>query len=1146
MNKDLIERLKQVDDEEILTLVTPDAARKGLAYHRNQFVEAISWDRGKLLVVVLDGDRYVVSVTLDSRRDLHFSCEHPIFYERGPLVAVALYTIANLLDPDRYHSLMLNHGKRKRLKEQFLTAEAASPTNTSGATKAVKAVNEAAAVDTSGGADDDEEAFESTPSQLFLEEDRYGLLLHYEPGTPPVEPPSQLQTLLYNPYIPWSDQKPILFDFFAHLANMAHPPELHLGVPGNAQRVHWDPEPMKICDLAEVQPDGEVAVKVGLFRDGEYLKGQALILNNDLAALLEANKLVPLSPGSIAFYKWAYSHYQDYGDEFLDRLELPISAINNGNVALPPEAVDSGLWLFRDEVQHPSEVTWQHTVSLKPNKEGALVASTTSRLEDDVEAQLMEEASLLPQNTEAFGIPGGIARSKAKKAVVRSAVFAIAQEPLEAARRQIREDAAADDIFDDGWSPEHVANFLFKVEQMLHTQNRILTINPETGWRLSESPLRTVMAICGCIEKTTDAEFSELQGGHIIKGERVMWMVPKMLAALRGLGVEVLLDDAALETSTVDLSVKVTRSHEEGQIDWFELRPEVASADQTIDPSMLARMLNGEFVTDDDGRLLLLSAEQGEMLEQLSLLRERHGDGSAKEEEEAFEVPRLAILDLLLLVRSDGVNIDMPPDLQKVIDSLMSSEGVPALPAPELNATLRDYQQAGFEWLHFLYEHRFGACLADDMGLGKTIQAIALMAHVHKTKTSKDLHLIVVPPSLVFNWAAEMERFCPSLRVHEYTGSKRALPKPGTADVMVTTYDLVRRDIEMLSEKVFDIVIFDEAQAVKTIKAARSKAVRQLQCRFKACLTGTPVENHAGEYFSIIDLALPGLLGSVKHFRASIKKGGGSSLPLRRAQIFVLRRTKGEILDELPPKVETQTILELSDFQRELYTRTVAEIKAEVEVAYAERPSQQAGIIALTAILRLRQLCVSPSLLMPDYDEVSPKLGFLRDSLEELAAEGHAALVFSQFTKTLDALEPVLNDSKVPFLRLDGRTPTSKRKDLVEAFQDEKGPPVFLISLKAGGVGLNLTRAAYVFHIDPWWNPAVENQATDRAHRIGQQHTVFVQRLIMRHSIEEKMIELKARKQELYDQIMQANAERDSSGLLTRADLDFLLDSLPS
>jgi len=1142
VNKDLIERLKQVDDEEILTLVTPDAARKGLAYHRNQFVEAISWDRGKLLVVVLDGERYVVSVSLDSRRDLAFSCEHPTFYERGPLVAAALYTTANLLDPDRYHSLMLNHGKRKRLKEQFLTPEpvAAVATATTAPQAAAATASKAAA-----DADGDEEAFESTPSQLFLEEDRYGLLLHYEPGMPPVEPPAQLQTLLYNPYIPWSDQKPILFDFFKQLANMAHPPELYLGVPDDAQRVFWDPEPMKICDLAEVQPDGEVHVKVGLFRDGEHLKGPAMVLNKDLAALLDANKLVPLVPGSFTFYKWAYKHFQDYGEEFLDTIELPITAINTGSVFLSPEEVESGRWMFHGEAQIPSEVEWRHTVSLKPNHEGALVATTTSYLDDDVTTKRMEEASFLPQNTDPFNIPTGIARSKAKKEILRRAVFAIAREPLGPARRRLRDDAAAADLFDDGWSPEHVGNFLSGVENLLHTRQRVLTINPETGWRLSESSLRMVVAICGCIENATGAEYSDFQGGHVIKGDRVMWMIPKMLSELRAIGVEVMLDETVLETSTVDLSVKVTRSQEEGQIDWFELRPEVASADQTIDPSDLARMLNGEWVTDEDGRLLLLSAEQGEMLEQLSLLRERHGAGSAAEEDEAFEVPRLAILDLLLLVRSDGVNIDMPDDLQKVIDSLMSTKGVPPLPAPDLNATLRDYQQAGFEWLHFLYEHRFGACLADDMGLGKTIQAIALMAHVQKTKTSKDLHLIVVPPSLVFNWAAEMERFCPSLRVHEYTGSKRALPKPGTADVMVTTYDLVRRDIEMLSEKVFDIVIFDEAQAVKTIKAARSKAVRQLQCRFKACLTGTPVENHAGEYFSIIDLALPGLLGSVKHFRASIKKGGGSSLPLRRAQIFVLRRTKGEILDELPPKVETQTILELSDFQRELYTRTVAEIKAEVEVAYAERPSQQAGIIALTAILRLRQLCVSPSLLMPDYDEVSPKLAFLRDSLEELAAEGHAALVFSQFTKTLDALEPVLNESKIPFIRLDGRTPTSKRKGLVEAFQSDDGPPVFLISLKAGGVGLNLTRAAYVFHIDPWWNPAVENQATDRAHRIGQQHTVFVQRLIMRHSIEEKMIKLKARKQELYDEIMQANADRDSSGLLTRADLDFLLDSLP-
>jgi len=1140
VNNDLLERLKQVDDEEILTLVTPDAARKGLAYHRNQFVEAISWDRGKLLVVILDGERYVVSITLDSHGELAFTCEHPTFYERGPLVAVALYTVANLLDPDRYHSLMLNHGKRKRLKEQLFEPAppaAASSNATPKGNKAEPVAEEP----------EEDEEFESTPARLYLEPDRYGLQLHYEPGWPPVEAPAQLQTLLYNPYIPWSDQKPILFAFFEQLAAMAYPPELYLGVPKDAQGMEWDPAPMRICDMAQIHSPSEVEVKVGLVRDGEHLASHAMIINNDLAALLDANKLVPLEAGNMAFYKWAYKHYHEYGDELLDSIVLPIPAINNNTIYLSPEEIESGLWLRGDEQQVPAEVEWRHTVSLKPDRNGALVAVTTSTLEDDMEIRLMEEAEYFPINTDAFDVPTAITRSKAKRSIVRGAVFAIAREPLAAARRQIREDAVNQEVFDDGWSPEHVDKFLHCVEQLLHTRQRIISIHPETGWRVSESPLRMVVAICGCIENATGANYQVLPEGHVIKGERVMWKIPKMLHDLRALGVEVLLDDTAIETSTVDLSVKVTRSREDGKIDWFELRPEVASADQTIDPSVLMRMLNGEWVTDDEGRLLLLSAEQGEMLEQLSVLRERHQAGAALDEDEAFEVPRLAILDLLLLVRSEGVNIDMPDDLQRIIDSLMSTDGVPRLPPPPtLNATLRDYQQAGFEWLHFLYQHRFGACLADDMGLGKTVQAIALLAHVQATGDHDDLHLIVVPPSLVFNWAAEMHRFCPSLRVHEYTGGKRSLPKPGTADVLVTTYDLVRRDIEKLKELYFDIVIFDEAQAVKTIKAARSKAVRQLNCRFKACLTGTPVENHVGEYFSIIDLALPGLLGTMKHFRTSVKKKGSrGSLPLRRAQLFVLRRTKEEILDELPPKVETQTVLELSDFQRELYTRTVAEIRAEVEVAYAERPSQQAGIIALTAILRLRQLCVSPSLLLPDYDEVSPKLGFLRDALVELAAEGHAALVFSQFTKTLNALEPVLVEAKVPFLRLDGKTPTAKRKGLVESFQSEDGPPVFLISLKAGGVGLNLTRAAYVFHIDPWWNPAVENQATDRAHRIGQQHTVFVQRLIMRHSIEEKMIELKARKQELYDQIMQASTSRDSSGLLTREDLDFLLDSLP-
>jgi non-specific serine/threonine protein kinase len=249
-------------------------------------------------------------------------------------------------------------------------------------------------------------------------------------------------------------------------------------------------------------------------------------------------------------------------------------------------------------------------------------------------------------------------------------------------------------------------------------------------------------------------------------------------------------------------------------------------------------------------------------------------------------------------------------------------------------------------------------------------------------------------------------------------------------------------------------------------------------------------------------------------------------------------------LKELPPKVESDLHLDLSEEQKRFYTRAVADVRQEVFEAFEGKSAQQAGIVALAALTRLRQICISPALIDPTHTEMSPKMQHLVEKLEELAAEGHSALVFSQFTKSLDLLEKHLTEAKIQRLRLDGSTPQEKRKLLVEAFQNGKGPGIFLISLKAGGAGLNLTRASYVFHIDPWWNPAVESQASDRAHRMGQKQTVFIQRLLMRHTVEEKIMLLKAQKKELFDRVLSGNeGDRGTSGaIITRNDFKFLLE----
>jgi len=610
--------------------------------------------------------------------------------------------------------------------------------------------------------------------------------------------------------------------------------------------------------------------------------------------------------------------------------------------------------------------------------------------------------------------------------------------------------------------------------------------------------------------------------------------LPLLLEALDAAGIELHQSGLPVRGAVWEFSFDARR--QEG-IDWFEIRPEIRCNGRVLGARDMKRILKGGGTVEIDGQLRVVDAASREVLALLGGVRSK---SAAKQggNREIVAVPRLRILDWIHL-RRHGVVVHLPPEDEAIVDRLLHFERLEERTLPAgLVATLRPYQREGWHWLAFLYEHGFGACLADDMGLGKTLQAIILLGGIKEGLVrapgggGRRPHLIVVPPSLLFNWESEIRKFFPSLAVATYAGAERSTDF-GDADAVLTTYGLVRRDLARLKEIRFDVIVFDEAQAVKNAAADTTGAVRQLQARFKLAMTGTPVENHLGEFVSILELAVPGLLGDVKE--------GQVEQIVRRTRPFVLRRTKEQILDELPPKVETDIYLDLTEHQKLLYRRTVESVKTTIEAAYRSRTAAQARIIALTALLRLRQICVSPQLIDPAHRETSPKIGFLIAQLRELIDEGHRALVFSQFTSFLDLLEPELERSGIDFVRLDGSTPTAKRKKIVEGFQSGAGPGVFLLSLKAGGQGLNLTRASYVFHLDPWWNPAVENQASDRTHRIGQRRTVTITRILMRHTIEEKMMALKQRKLELYRAVL-AGAEGGGGGAaLSRADLAFLL-----
>ncbi|MCA9472075.1 MAG: DEAD/DEAH box helicase [Nitrospirales bacterium] len=624
--------------------------------------------------------------------------------------------------------------------------------------------------------------------------------------------------------------------------------------------------------------------------------------------------------------------------------------------------------------------------------------------------------------------------------------------------------------------------------------------------------------------------------------------LPDLHAKLLAAGIELRYHDKPILTSKWEFSVTAQRPPD---IDWFEIRPEITCDGVVVSESTWRDAIQKGTVSETDEGIRIVDVNAMEVLRSIFSLLPGSKPGKDKHKKPSVvRVPTLQILDWIVL-RKHGVNIVLPKDDEAIFERLLNFEKIETIPLPQhLQIQLRTYQTRGYQWLSFLYQHRFGACLADDMGLGKTLQAISLLAGIHEGLMPNESssakppgpHLIVLPPTLLFNWEHEITRFYPTFRIRWYSGKERSTDFTD-CDIVLTTYGIVRRDIEILAKHVFHVIIFDEAQAVKNITAHSTGAARRLNGRFKLAMTGTPLENHLGEYYSIIDLCLPGLLGEYDDFRSQMKSHEPPMLEqlLRRTKPFVLRRTKAETLQELPPKIETDVYLDLTDRQKSLYQHTVAQIRPTIEDAYRTKTTAQARVIALTAILKLRQICLSPKLLQPTSTESSPKITCLLDRLHELLDEGHSALVFSQFTSFLDLVEQEFQSHHLPYSRLDGSTPTKTRKTLVQNFQEDPQPSVFLLSLKAGGQGLNLTKASYVFHLDPWWNPAVENQASDRAHRIGQQQQVSIMRFLMHHTIEEKMMELKQHKLALYDAIMEGSTQRGAGAGITKEDFDFLL-----
>ena len=574
-------------------------------------------------------------------------------------------------------------------------------------------------------------------------------------------------------------------------------------------------------------------------------------------------------------------------------------------------------------------------------------------------------------------------------------------------------------------------------------------------------------------------------------------------------------------------------------IDWFELGGQVdyGGGQGASLPDLLAAAQRGEtMVTLGDGSMGVLPDD---WLKKYGMLADL---GTAENGALRFNQSQAALLDSLLAAQPE-IAVDAP--FQKIRQTLHKFEGVKPVDTPAgFHGELRPYQCEGLGWLDYLRRFDLGGILADDMGLGKTIQVLAMLQRRRMNRSAKGPSLAVVPRSLVFNWVAEAAKFTPRLCVLDYTGPGRhALrEKFSEYDLIITTYGTLRTDIAELTGITFDYLILDEAQAIKNAESQAAKAARLLRGAHRLAMSGTPIENHLGELWSIFEFLNPGMLGSSAVFKRHTSGSGAleaedRTLLAKTLRPFILRRTKSQVVKDLPEKTEQTLHCPMEPAQRQLYEGLKAHYRQAL-LRKADAELNRSKIEVLEALLRLRQAACHPGLIDPARaGEPSAKLDMLIPQLGEVVEEGHKVLVFSQFTSFLAIVRDRLDQEKLTYEYLDGRT--RNRAARVDRFQTDPHCPIFLISLKAGGLGLNLTAAEYVYLLDPWWNPAVEAQAIDRSHRIGQTQHVFAYRLICGDTVEEKILDLQRKKRDLAEAIL--NADNRVIQNLTRDDLEFLM-----
>jgi SNF2 family DNA or RNA helicase len=503
----------------------------------------------------------------------------------------------------------------------------------------------------------------------------------------------------------------------------------------------------------------------------------------------------------------------------------------------------------------------------------------------------------------------------------------------------------------------------------------------------------------------------------------------------------------------------------------------------------------------------------------------------SKLEDGKIKIPKYRTLYLDKLLKDRGIDyIKRNIDFKRLVRDINEPEDSEVQVPQQLNAQLRDYQVFGFKWLKTLSRYGFGGILADEMGLGKTIQVLTFLLS-EKQENNHGTSIIVVPTSLVYNWEEEVKKFTPTLRTLIISGTKEErselIKTVADYDIVITSYPLMRRDIEEYQQFIFEHCILDEAQHIKNHSSLNAKSVKNINAKQYFALTGTPMENSLSELWSIFDYLMPGYLHSygkfsIKYERPISKENDNIILKDLYAHIrpFILRRLKKDVLKELPDKIEQKFIVDMTNEQKKLYLAYLQAIKGEISEEISARGYNRSHIKILAGLTRLRQICCHPGIFIDDYEGDSGKLDSLVEIVEEAINGGHRILIFSQFTTMLQKIRDTFDSKGIKCQYLDGSTPMAERGESVRTFNKGRGD-VFLISLKAGGTGLNLTSADMVIHYDPWWNPAVEDQATDRAHRIGQENSVQVIKLITKGTIEEKIFLLQEHKKELIDKVIQ-------------------------